>query len=353
MGRVNSDEYANGAGTGAPSSVFGMFSPVGFGNGYATQATAASTTTLTVASALTQFFTGSTTQNCRLPVVSTLPATGWTYTVVNISTGVVTVQSSGSNTVLAMPPGSSAMFIAVVLSGTSAAVWQAVVLSNNNAGNLTPTVQRLTTGTAATYTAPVSPRPPLYIMVECLGGGGGGGGSGTASVSSDGTAGNATTWSVGTLSAGGGAGGTWGGNSGLGGSGGTGSLGTGTGTSQTGMPGGGGPKISVINTVELGGGLGGNGYFGGGGKGGTQGGAGIAASTNSGGGGGGAGHTNNVNVYCGSGGGAGAYVRSVMANPTTATYSVGGTAAGGGAGTSGFAGGTGAAGLILVTEYYQ
>jgi hypothetical protein len=90
--------------------------------GYTTTATAAGTTTLTVASTRFQYFTGSTTQTCVLPVTSTL-FTGLTYTIVNNSTGVVTVNSSGSNNVLVMGPGSTADFVCILTSGTSAASW--------------------------------------------------------------------------------------------------------------------------------------------------------------------------------------------------------------------------------------
>jgi len=94
-----------------------------FAPGYTTTATAAGTTTLTVTSTRFQFFTGSTTQNCDLPVTSTL-TTGHLYTVVNNSTGVVTVRSSGANTVLVMGPSSTATFICILTSGTTAASWQ-------------------------------------------------------------------------------------------------------------------------------------------------------------------------------------------------------------------------------------
>lgn len=228
------------------------------------------------------------------------------------------------------------------------------VTSLPTAAFVAPTVQKFTSGTAATYTLPTSPRSPLYIVVELVGGGGGGAGSGTASSSSDAGNGTASTWSGLTLSAGGGSGGTWGGNSGLGGSGGTASLGTGVGIAIGGMPGGSGVKVTTVSTVELGGGWGGNGYFGGGGKAGTQGGGGNAAATNSGGGGGGAGHPNSVNAYCGSGGGSGAYVRAIIGSPaSTYTYTVGAAGVAGSAGTSGYAGAAGAAGIILVTEMYQ
>lgn len=90
--------------------------------GYTTTATAAGTTTLTVTSSQTQIFTGSTTQTVVLPVTSTL-ALGFTYRIVNNSTGNVTVQSSGANNILVMSGGSEAIFTVILTSGTTAASW--------------------------------------------------------------------------------------------------------------------------------------------------------------------------------------------------------------------------------------
>lgn len=104
---------------------------------FSTTATAAGTTTLTVSSTRWQVFTGSTTQTVVLPVASTL-ATGQSFKVVNQSTGVVTVQSSGGNTVQAMAASSYAEFVCVLTSGTTAASW-AVNYSVNNAGGGTVT----------------------------------------------------------------------------------------------------------------------------------------------------------------------------------------------------------------------
>lgn len=101
-----------------------------FASGYTTTATAAGTTTLTVASTKFQFFTGSTTQTVVLPVTSTL-FTGLSYTVVNNSTGVVTVQSSGANNVLVMGPQSTATFTCILTSGTTAASWSVTTLYAN------------------------------------------------------------------------------------------------------------------------------------------------------------------------------------------------------------------------------
>jgi len=96
-------------------------------NGYATTATAAGTTALTIASAQTQFFTGSTTQTVTLPTTSVLA--GQTYRIVNNSTGNVTVQSSGANTIQILGAGMSAIFTAIVATPTTAANWSFALTS--------------------------------------------------------------------------------------------------------------------------------------------------------------------------------------------------------------------------------
>lgn len=114
---------------------------------YATTATAAGTTVLTVASATTQYFTGTTTQTVTLPVTSTL-ALGWPYTIVNNSTGLVTVNSSGGNLVAIVAPGTRATFTCILITGTSAASWDCKF-----GGTLTlGTPQVSTSGTSVDFT---------------------------------------------------------------------------------------------------------------------------------------------------------------------------------------------------------
>lgn len=73
--------------------------------GFSTTATAAATTTLTVTSNYINTFTGATTQTVTLPVVTTL-VNGHLFRFVNLSSGVVTVQSSGANSIKAMAANS-------------------------------------------------------------------------------------------------------------------------------------------------------------------------------------------------------------------------------------------------------
>ena len=92
--------------------------------GYTATATAAGSTTLTNTSTQYQLFTGSTTQTVVLPVTSTL-TTGWTFHIVNNSTGNLTVNSSGGNAVITVYPNMTAMVTCILTSGTTAASWEA------------------------------------------------------------------------------------------------------------------------------------------------------------------------------------------------------------------------------------
>ncbi len=92
--------------------------------GFTSTATAAGTTTLTNASTEQQYFTGATTQTVVLPVVTTL-VNGWRFQIVNLSTGLVTVNSSGLNNVFILPGnGGWGAFVCINTGGgTGAASW--------------------------------------------------------------------------------------------------------------------------------------------------------------------------------------------------------------------------------------
>lgn len=96
-----------------------------FLSGFQTIATAAASTTLTVASPYITQFTGSTTQTCVMPVVSTL-ALGQAYLIVNNSSGAITVNSSGGNLIQTMAANTSLLLYAGLITGTTAASWQVV-----------------------------------------------------------------------------------------------------------------------------------------------------------------------------------------------------------------------------------
>lgn len=89
---------------------------------YQTIATAALTTTLDVTSPYNTYFTGTQIQTEKLPVVSTL-VLGMQFATTNNSSAVVTVQSSGGNTVQAMAANTSSIFTCIAITGTGAASW--------------------------------------------------------------------------------------------------------------------------------------------------------------------------------------------------------------------------------------
>ena len=315
--------------------------------GYSTTATAAGTTTLVVGSNWQQFFTGTTTQTVLLPVTSTL-VLGQSFQITNNSTGVVTVQSSGANNILAMPANTVTTYTCILTSGTTAASWSAS--TSAAASVLAPTIQKFTSG-SGTYTTPTSPRVPLYIRVILVGGGGGGSGSGTTG-GGNGTTGGTTSFGTSLLSATGGVYGVFTGGA-AGGAGGAGSLGSGPiGTVLTGGTGDGSNLSQVIQYLT--GGRGGNTALGGGAGAGPANAAGIPASSNTGGGGSGAGTAGVTSDASGCGGGGGGFVDAIISSPlATYAYAVGAAGGGGTAGTSGFAGGAGGSGYIEVREYYQ
>jgi hypothetical protein len=120
--------------------------------GFTTTATSAGTLTLTKGSTEIQTLTGSTTHTVVLPVVSTL-YTGKSFTINNNSTGIVTVNSSGSNAVVAIQPGNSADIICVLITGTTAASWTVMTAFGASNGALPGTLSVGGTATMAAINA--------------------------------------------------------------------------------------------------------------------------------------------------------------------------------------------------------
>ena len=90
-------------------------------NGYAATATAAGTTTLTITAAKVQIFTGSSTQTVKLPTTGVV--IGQPYVIVNTSSGLVTVQSSGANEICKLGLNQAVECVALQATPTSAAHW--------------------------------------------------------------------------------------------------------------------------------------------------------------------------------------------------------------------------------------
>lgn len=122
--------------------------PTGGGGGgqdaYTTTATAAGTTTLTSSSNYQQFFTGTTTQTVQMPVTSTLTL-GYSWLIVNQSTGSVTINSSGSNLITVLPSNTSCVVTCILITGTTAASWSV----NTNAHGQNTGFYAYQTGTLA------------------------------------------------------------------------------------------------------------------------------------------------------------------------------------------------------------
>lgn len=213
---------------------------------------------------------------------------------------------------------------------------------------LQPTRTTLTSGTGATYTTPLG---VSYLRIRMIGGGGGGGGSGSTGSGTTGGTGTTSTF-AGTganLSCNGGSGGFFQGGAG----GGTNGLATVnySGSAAASTPGNTSPDVlQGYGSAGAPGAIGG-----GGGQGGSNGGGnGGVGSGNSGSGGGGGGATSAAHGMAG--GGSGGYQEHFVSNPSaTYTYTVG-TGGAGGVGTGGAGpstGGAGAAGLIIIEEFYS
>lgn len=125
--------------------------------GFTTTATAAGTTTMTIASTGTQFWTGVTTQTVKLPTTSIVA--GAQYLIENRSTGVVTVQSSGANTITTLSTNTGAIFTALVATPTTAANWD-FVFTPSIAGSSSGNIWTSTGATSApTWQAPSGSSP--------------------------------------------------------------------------------------------------------------------------------------------------------------------------------------------------
>jgi hypothetical protein len=138
----------------------------------ASTATAAGTTTLTIASAETQVFTGSSTQTVKLPTTG-VPA-GAQYTIINESSGNVSIQSSGANAILtltgsASAPFSAAVFTAKVATPTTAANWSYAQYATGTASGTVTSVSVATANGFAGTVATATSTPAITLTTSVTG----------------------------------------------------------------------------------------------------------------------------------------------------------------------------------------
>lgn len=134
---------------------------------------AGGTTTLTITSSQTIIVTGTTTQTIKLPTTSVPEGAG--YTVINLSTGNVTVESSGANSILVLSGASSApyqaaLFVANAATPTTAANWTYLQYA---AGTATGTVTSVSVATANGFegTVATATSTPAITIETSLGSG--------------------------------------------------------------------------------------------------------------------------------------------------------------------------------------
>lgn len=85
-------------------------------------ATAAGTTTLTVASSPIQIWTGATTQTIKMPAANTLVQVGTTYKFINQSSGALTIQDNSAGAITTIAAGGSADIVVTNI-GSAAGTW--------------------------------------------------------------------------------------------------------------------------------------------------------------------------------------------------------------------------------------
>ena len=132
--------------------------------GFTSTATAGGTTTLTNASSYYQVFTGSSNQTVQLPATSTL-AQGWSFHIVNNSTGTITVQTSTAVSLGTVPAGVTAMPTALTTTGNTAADWE---FGYTDFSTLTGTGANVL-ATSPTLVTPALGTPSSGTLTSCTG----------------------------------------------------------------------------------------------------------------------------------------------------------------------------------------
>lgn len=129
----------------------------------ATTVTAAGTTTLTVASARTQQFTGTTTQTVVLPDATTL-SVGHGFIITNRSTGAVTVNANGGGLLQSLAANSQATITAVTI-GVAAGTWDVAYSAPGGSGTVTAVSVVTANGFAGTSSGGTTPALTLTTSI--------------------------------------------------------------------------------------------------------------------------------------------------------------------------------------------
>ena len=275
---------------------------------------------------------------------STGSASGYIFTVTsaNATSGATYTNNTVTFTVLSTISSGITLFT----SSSGAPLTSGTLTKTSGTGDATITFSAAQA--TATYTTPTSPTP-LYIEVKLVGGGGGGSSGGAQT---NGQPGNPTYFGTNLLIGNGGNGAVTEGF----GSGGTSTINSPAyGEALTGNSGGGFSLVSPTSASQVVGGFGANSplFGGGGGSNSNSAGSDGTANTGAGGAGGGSGPGFTSGQFAGSGGGSGGCINAFIPSPgATYPYSIG--LGGGGGQSAGYSsGGNGAAGKIVVIEYYQ
>lgn len=136
-------------------------------HGYATTATGAGTTTLTVSSAYTQYFTGATTQTVVLPDATTV-VLGHSFNIVNLSSGIVTVNKNGGTLVQTMAP-SSYMIVTATNILSAAGAWTPSYSVNGAGGGTVTTASVVSANGFAGTVANATTTPAITITTTITG----------------------------------------------------------------------------------------------------------------------------------------------------------------------------------------
>ena len=132
-----------------------------------TTATGAGTTTLTAGSSETQQFTGTSTQTVVLPDATTLTV-GHQFSIMNRSTGTVTVNANGGGLIQTMAAGSQTI-VTLLTNGTAAGTWDSaysITNASSTGGTVTSVSVTSANGLAGTSSGGTTPALTLSTTIS-------------------------------------------------------------------------------------------------------------------------------------------------------------------------------------------